>query len=562
MLKKDLTIGWAVTINLILLNISMCVYPFSETGDDDVLMAMASGCFGEPAAHLVFINICWAAVIRILICWFPAVNWYFILQFLLLFFAFATILYVTIKMYGEKNGILLGVLVLLPYMYEGYVAFQFTKTAGILTAAGCFCLFYCFHKEFLQHTCIWGLILVWMGCCYRFAMSAAVVALCLGSVAGAALIDLLRQKKRGLLKKKTMQVILILLLGMFGLREIDHLMYQSKAWQDYQEYNYYRGCVRDFPIHPYEGNEKAYAAIGVSRTEYENLLNWNIADPKVYTAKKLKEIFLLKDGRMTTAKVSNATLLGFFQFLTGQFVKNKMFLLFWMIAALLLILTTQKRNFLNRMLIIFSAVFGVNLVFFIRGRYGVNRVDICIWLAAILMLFVQEGSRLSRADTETEIRWKIYSFFIVYAVSAGITAGALKQHLQMWNTEKQVQADYQEIRKYIEADPKGHYFMDACAAHYGYGIPWYQPYPEGTCENLIYLGGWYTNSPLTLSQWQKNGIKNPFRDMCALENAYIIDRYDHIKTTCAYMQEHYEDRVEMKLVFVAGDYKIYKVSNI
>lgn len=566
MKRKDFTIWWAFIINVILFNLSIGLHPLSETGDDDVLMAMVSGCFGEPTAHIIFVNVCWAAVIRLLILLFPGINWYFVLQYFLVFTAFFTIAYVILKLFGEKKGLLLSMIILLPYAYEGYVVFQFTKTAGILTAAGCFYLYYYFREKMTGKSWIFGMFLAWLGSCYRFAMSAAVAAVCIGSMLGVFLINKIVRKEGMQLadfKQKSVLFVAVLLLGMVGLRCMDNAMYSSKEWQEYKEYNYYRGTVRDFPIHKFEGNEEAYAGIGITETEYKNLMNWNIADPEVYTTEKLKEIGLLTDKNETTARVSSATVSGFFQFLTDSFVKNKMFLLFWMLSALLLLFTARKKRFLVDIFINFSAVLGVNAIFYLRGRYGVNRVDICIWLAAILMLVsAGSGEKLQWIENKTVRRerlWNVFVFFCFCITVVWLTGMPVKEHLEMWKTEKKIQADYQEILKYVDADEEGYYFMDACAAHYGYGTEWYQPYAQNFCKNLVYLGGWYTNSPVTLEQWKRNKIQNPFRDMCRMENAYIVDRYQHIDTTISYLQEHYSQNLKISLIYAVGDYKIYRI---
>lgn len=564
--EKDLTIWWAFVINVILLNISIGLHPVSETGDDDVMMAMVSGCFGEPTAHIIFVNICWAAVIRLLVLLVPQVNWYFILQYVLVFVAFFTVSYVILKLFGKRKGMLLSLLILLPYAYEGYVSFQFTKTAGILTAAGCFYLFYCMREKRRAFSGICGLLLVWLGSCYRFAMSAAVVAVCIGSISCSFFIDRIIQKRKisfSDLKQKKILLAVALLMGMVGIRCIDHIAYDSERWRDYNEFNYYRGCVRDFPIHEYEGNEEAYADIGITKIEYENLLNWNIADPDVYTTDKLKEIALLENKDKAMATVSNVTISGYFHFLTDSFGKNKMIYLYVILSFLLFLFVAQKKRFCLDIFVNFLAVLGICTFFYLRGRYGINRVDVCIWLASALMLLFGGSGRnlqgIGNGNVKREFLWKFCGCICFYIVSVWLTVMPVKNHLEMWSTEMKVQADYKEVLKYIDADEKGIYFMDACAAHYGYGIPWYESYPQEYCKNVVYLGGWYTNSPVTLKQWERNGIENPFRDICQMENTYIVDKYQHIDTTISYLREHYDKNVKKTLVYAVGDYKIYQI---
>lgn len=48
---------------------------------------------------------------------------------------------------GNLSSLWIGILTISVFGYEGYVKFQYTKTAGIVSAAGFFLLFYALEEE-------------------------------------------------------------------------------------------------------------------------------------------------------------------------------------------------------------------------------------------------------------------------------------------------------------------------------------------------------------------------------------------------------------------------------
>lgn len=564
--KRIKILSSVILLNLLLMVISLAFHPVSEVGDDDIMTAIVSGCFGKPTPYVFFVNYLWAYFIKSLVILNGSVNWFLVMQYILILLSFITISAILFNIIpGKKVGLVL-LLIILPYSFEAYITYTFTKTAGILTAAGFFCLFYYLHQGRRKwSTYLWGMLLIFIGSYYRFAMSFAVGAVFVGSIMYMFFVDWMRSKEKLNLKKirwKNIIMIAAAFIGIFGFRYIDKEMYNTQEWKEYKDYDYYRGCVRDFPIYDYNGNEEEYAAIGISKTEYDNLLNWNIADPQVYTKEKFQDILNIEiDGKK--ANESDATIENYLKFITDIFVKNKMFSVFLLLSIFFISYVKDKKLFLLDVAVNFMGVLGVNTFFFLRGRFGQNRVDICIWLAAILMLvFCAEKRKLQKIDKDNPMDIFVKrgtACLTLYILLVFLTGMPLKQHFIQWDTEKENLIACENLLEYVNAEAENVYFMEACAEHYGYGTSWNKPYQQELGDNIIWLGGWYTESPIVKEHWAKNGIQNPFSDMCNMENAYIIDRYHHIDTIVQYLQEHYDVNANVVLEHESGPYRIYKL---
>ena len=155
--KKKLNIGkkaidhpfcFAIAANLLLLILLLLIFrPIFETNDDIGLMNLVNGAKKVYDPHMVYSNYVWGLILSVCyrICqWMP---WYTLGEYALLFLAFTAIAYVIVCRAGNISSLWIGILTISVFGYEGYVKFQYTKTAGIVSAAGFFLLFYALEEE-------------------------------------------------------------------------------------------------------------------------------------------------------------------------------------------------------------------------------------------------------------------------------------------------------------------------------------------------------------------------------------------------------------------------------
>ena len=81
--------------------------------------------------------------------------------------------------------------------------------------------------------------------------------------------------------------------------------------------------------------------------------------------------------------------------------------------------------------------------------------------------------------------------------------------------------------------------------------------PQGTFENIIWLGGWEMQNPIWIERLAEYGITNPYRDLINNEHVYLVD--DNIKLTLKYIREYYAEDVEAEQLQDNGRWQVYQL---
>lgn len=139
---------WILGINAVfLIFLVVIMRPVFETNDDLTIVEMVSGAWNIQDAHVVYQNYLLGKLYVLLYSLTKCVPWYGLIQFVFLWLAFSTIVYVIMKRLPKELGITLSILVLCFFGYECYIKMQYTKTAGVLTIAGILLIFYASTEE-------------------------------------------------------------------------------------------------------------------------------------------------------------------------------------------------------------------------------------------------------------------------------------------------------------------------------------------------------------------------------------------------------------------------------
>ena len=130
---------FSLLVNGALLLLLLLIFrPKYETNDDMGILCMVSGVKLGADAHLVYINYVLGKIL--VLCYQAAggVPWYALIQYGALLGAFTAITYVCLNKIESRNVIWILAAVLTAFSFEAYIRIQYTKTAGILSAAGLF----------------------------------------------------------------------------------------------------------------------------------------------------------------------------------------------------------------------------------------------------------------------------------------------------------------------------------------------------------------------------------------------------------------------------------------
>lgn len=562
----------ALSVNILIVLVCFFVfYPVFETNDDNGLIAIASGIRGVREPHIVHTNILIGKLITSLYAANEAVQWWSVLQLLLLFVSFFMVTYIFIRDDISIAKVLFVTAVIAFFSYEGYVRIQYTKSAGIFAAAGLILIFYGLLKKRPEKSfIIIGILLALAGSFYRFQQFLCIVAIFAAMVIYAIMCYAQDYEKPGKRIAAAVAVGAILLIAAGGLRAYDRSQYKDPDWAAYLEFDKYRTEVLDYRVPDYDEHKEEYESIGIDKTAYKLMKSWTFQDPEKFTAETFKTIASFNEKRTINTAFIKKFVKGFAKGLRDEaaFLCFGIVLLGWLIAG-----KHRVRKWVS-LVVMGAAILAMNAYLYYAGRFMINRVDVGIWFAAALILLYQclvdtkdDGKEDAyKADPATEGGSSKASIFrkAVMIVLCVAIAGAFvfempwRSGLKSKAMEKAAAAEPERIAIEKISSDKDHLYLTKVGVlgfSEVYGVM--DPQPYKIADNIYPLGGWGAATPAYLSVLKRYNVDNPFRDMIGNEKVYIVD--NKINDTLAYLRKWYKPDAEAELVDNIEGHKIYRI---
>ena len=541
----------AVLLNLIVLGIVFFIFdPYFETNDDSTMAWISEGGTSGYSDRLVYINILYGKLIKALNMWFSGIRWYSVVFFVIMFWAFTTITYIFLKVWKKRSGILFSLVFLSVFAYYTYVSVQFSRVAGLASAAGILLVFFALDKgtEHKAVMIIAGVILALIGSMIRFNVFLMVCAV----MCGLGLWKMAEFYRHGgwkALKKifPYIGVMAFLGVGSLGLEMYDTYSYNAyPEWKNYKEYDNLRSEIIDYGFPSYYENSETYDSLGLNGEDVWFYQNWNFADPEKFNIESMEKILELRPEK----KIDGEFFKDFFTVLLPGLFREPAFI--YLCAGLLLSCFWFRKN---RLIILFSVavIFAIQFYLFYEGRYLMARVDDSIWLSLCCILFY---TRTIKAK-ELELRpW--YICIIILAV-LGINGSSLFSNI-FKDDDTYLVSKEEELVNRISQDRKHLY----CTATLAFGTDhlyslWNRP-PEYILSNVYGLGGWQTNSPLTNEVKENYGVQNLFRECVNNEKIYMIVG-DQKDITESYIRRHYDGSASLEPIKEIDGETVYRVIN-
>lgn len=546
----------SIGINIVALLFSVLVcYPLSETGDDSVMMSIASGGFGEYSSYIVFSNIFYAKIIVMLNAYVGRINWYFVVQFVIVFISFVCITYVLLQKFTYKLGLVLGVCFLTCFSYELYVSYQFTKSAAIATAAGCFILFYYLENEKINKKWIFGgIALIIVGSMIRFYSFLATMGVffILGIVR--VIIHLKSGKRRYVMQYLVSFFIAVSI--SFGFYTLDKAIYNNQPeWKEYKEYNSLRSKIRDYPIPEYEEDKAEYEKIGMSKNDYDNMLQWNIGDTDYYTVDLYKDILSISPEDEKEVRQDSTFFEGIL-FYIQEYMQISWSKCFVLVFLLILIIGRKKASTIAAGIITLGIIMILSMYLYFQGRYGLQRIELILWLAGFLLLLsINQNFQIWGKIGKLGNNCILIGICLLTILSC---FEGYKTNIENKAENIESQKSIREFYDYLNSDKEKIYLLDATSGYMGEEIGLFEEYPLGYCDNVLGLGGWYTNSPVMKNIQQFYGIENLYADVVNNPNIFIVDK-QNIDVEVQYIREHYNENAYAEEIETFGVYHIYSI---
>ena len=549
--QKYRKISVALISNLLILGaMAAFMRPSFETNDDIVFAELGSGLRGVKDARLVFQNYGLGMIYRLLYGVTGRLPWYTIVQYMILFVSFTVVTYVLISRLGEISGLCLFVILACGFGYEGYIHLQFTKTAGIATAAAVFLLLHLLEQEKYSWWGIaGGILLAVIAYMYREDQFWASC----GLMAGAGMLFLfdLRKYRNKKLRRIGICVLTfgVLLLSVFGVDRWDSSKYRSAEWKEYQEFNQLRSELLDYGFPDYDSNQEIYEELGISREAYELYKSWNFNDTEKFDTEVMKKLVDLKQKRPLTIRTVTAFLRRF----PSDLLRMPMFY-FFAVFALLWILCGKKDVF-SVISVLAECLLLVAVYFYLyyQGRYMVNRVDVGLWFSVCLvMLWIFSSGEVRYMNTKVSVLLcmicVVLGQFMMY-----------KDWRLATSSIPEARVSQRAVLETIGTDKEHTYLAKSGMLS---EIVCYGPFdrmPENLLDNVYWFGGWECRTPGYTRAMEAHGIINPYRDVVNNENIYLVD--DNIDLTLKYIRQYYAENAQVVFVKTIGNVDVYQITD-
>ena len=554
----------ALSVNVLIVLVCFFVFfPTFETNDDNGLIAIASGIRGAREAHIVHTNYLVGKLMTALYAALPEIQWWSILQFLLLFISFTLVTLIFIRKDTGIARVLFITAVMSFFAYEGYVRIQYTKTAGIISAAGLMLVFYGLLKDKPEKRFIIpGMLLAIAGSFYRIQQFACIVAVFAAMVIYAIMYyaQNFEKPKKHIVTAFAVGVILLLAAG--GLRVYDRSQYKDPDWAAYLEFDKYRTEVLDYDVPDYDEYMEEYNAVGIDSTAYKLMKSWTFQDSEKFTADTFRQIAEFRDKKTIDA----AYIKGFIRKFAKGLLNEASFLCFAVVLIAWLLTGRHKARKWVSLVILGIIILAMNFYLYYAGRFMVRRVDVGIWFAAALILLYQcfeDGKETEETGgNESKAGSAVKAVVLILLCAVTVAAFAYKMPWQkgLRSAAKEKTAAAEAERSVIEkiSSDKDHLYLTKVGVlkfSEAYGVM--DPQPYQIADNIYPLGGWGAATPAYTSVLKRYNVGNPFRDMIGNENIYLVD--NKIDDTLDYLRKWYKEDAEAELVDTIDGHKIYRI---
>lgn len=549
--EKRESVWFAILVNLIVLGSLLLVFrPSFETNDDMAIALFINGAKGSYDAHLIYANYVLGMILAGLYRICGRFPWLALFQYASLFLSFTAVFYVTVRRLKNSSSVWLSLFVIWIFAYDGYIRLQYTKTAGIVSAAGILLLLYAAETAKRTRLALaLGYLLSMIGFMLRSQQFLAELAL----MSGIGLFLLLERPERhaGQTVRRLIRCAVsfgLLLVLIVGLSLTDRYAYRSPQWQEYLEYNELRTELLDYGFPDYSENKESYQKLGINRTAYRLYRGWNHADTEKFTPEIMRELIALKQPRTFNAQL----LRDFLKEVPYKLIQRTSFCCLLLILLYVFFWGRHTKCTAATVLYELLLLAALYLYLYYDGRYLYNRVDVGLWFAAILVLLwtYSQGKHYfnSQAGLAFLAATVLFTSVLWKDTWRSNTASALEKMQEERATLESIGSDKEHL-----------YVVKSGAISFAKGYGAFDHVPYGISQNILLLGGWPALTPGYRALMETYGVTNPYRDLPGSEKLYLVDR--DIDTTMDYIHKYYDDTAQAVLVSEYPNCNVYQITS-
>lgn len=498
------------------------------TNDDATLANIAAGAYGPDRIHLIYVNILYGCLIRPLYLLAGSVNWYVIVQLVLMFVCCAVLCRIAMERLGTAAGLCLYGAVAVPFLVQMVYLFQYVKNAGFFVATGLLLVAVTLGRP--DRRTVLGVALVVVGSMLRWQMFCAV-----GGLSAALLLGRFFELDRAG-KRRAAATMAVLFALVFGAKAVDVLAYRvDDGWRAYTEYNAARTQFSDYKNQLLSDDENPFAAQGISENDYVMLRRWDFYDGDVFPTERVAELAERAPGRSLrdTLKAVVRTGLSVLHGTSWRYC----FVLLLAAGAVLLRFNRRALPFWGTMILLGLEVAALGAM----ARFP-SYVEVPLLLAGVLFGLYCLGRGELRCPAG--VRVTAVALALLLAISFPTLAACRASSEAYWEYAVLEEGYFQAMNE----DKEHLYLLSTYATSVVAGMDIWNPRPENFFSNIVVVGGWMSHSPSREQALAAYGLSSPLTG--AVDNPAVYVSYQGIENAVIYASEHTGRTVE---AVICGD---------
>lgn len=519
-------------------------YTFTLQSDDAQMRAIASGAFtGHTDGHLVFMKYVLGVFISSLYKVFPEYNCYGIFFFGLI--AGVLVLYCTYFLEERSyfQAMLFGtafIIIVIPLILE----LNFTYSAVIV---GSLALFYqiidnCNSKK----SKVFFVLSLWLCYCIRYEVFFMMLPFLLLDVVYKVILHTSDRKvfiKE--LAKPYLCVLILLLITVI----VEKTAYSSEEWRKFIEYNNNRTQVIDYSDWPgYAENQDMYLKYGIDENKYELLDYSRLSISGVDMESLMNDVVKVLNQEKTVQEIKNNLITACYQMYNGFFGKEYSLvniIIMALLSACLVfgLLTNNSKYYIWKMIL---SYIGYLLMWFALVYAGRPIFRVCVSLQLVVFVFMCgeltyiQSNTVIMKEKKRLIEWfGVVLVGIVLFNTLNVANDRTIDNQKVLYNQRELSDYCKEYKDYVYFVHGSQYAFDRDNSLKNIAIN----------SNIIYPGGWITNSPLFMEQMQMNNVTDVFEDLLKKKNVYYIDNNDkELEKILTYYNGVYKNSVKYKKI--------------
>lgn len=577
-----------------------------ETDDDLAMNLIAAGAYDEAmSAYLIFSNILYGYLLKILFHLIPNHNMYLELMLGLNFFSIFAISYISgtallevVKARRSASGeggraglwyeltavALTTILVNLFLCDDFYNALQFTKNAGLYTAVGGMLFIWWFFRGARIRNLAWlpAIFFLVTGYCVRkdsfkaalpFVVVGFLSALILfrhkASAGGDGLNASQAKSKVGAFGKNWSRkgALAVTLLGCVAFVvpvAAHHAAYSTDDWQYYYRYHDCRSRILDYCFPAYDGRE-GFQAHDLDELDMDLLLRWIYVDTDKFTLENMEWLRSVSDSMLTVSYIPEARIIEDVATTMWERLFSRRLALGWL-CLLLVFLCLGYTGLTGVQLLLSLLIFGEYYYLRCNGRI-MWRVEALIWIVAFVTLAgVASVAIKPRKERQKAVghawlkRAALLSLVCVFLLDMEYVSGRHYFNVEKNQVYFQPNGVQVDMVRELNQNPQHFYLWTT--------MTYIQPTRiddisktnySGYYANLYPTGGWTAPSPLHKSKLERYGINNPLLSLVENNgNMFLIDSMGYEELLRSYLEKETGRAVSVTEQANYGGYKVWK----